>query len=185
MCLASSGSEACCWKDSNTGLWTVCALAAKETNPSLPFSLPMQTGPKEPAPCVEPGMGSEERLAWPAMKPLLQDIGQMQGGWREKQWKGWRDSSKGFHPAVGLRSACGWVDAMQKSPFVCGASEMGEWEGAVLKGRFPAVGLSTTHLAGCRDRAALPTVTLRARDGCRLAGRCDSRHCQVCEMPIR
>lgn len=78
----------------------------------------------------------------------------------------------------------GWVDAVQKSPFVCGASEMGEWEGAVLKGCFPAVGLSTAHLAGCRDRAALPTVMLRARDGCRLAGRCESQHCQVYEMPI-
>lgn len=39
-------------------------------------------------------------------------------------------------------------------------------------------------MAGCRDGAALALVTLRARDGSRLARRCDSQQCQVYEMSI-
>jgi len=78
----------------------------------------------------------------------------------------------------------GWVDAVQKRPFVCGASEVGEWEGAALERIFPCSRAEHSQHSWIHDRAALPLVMLRVRDASRLAGRWDSQHCQVNEMPI-
>lgn len=84
-CLVDSGSEVCCWKD-NTGL-SVLWLPRWLTLVCLSPSLPVLTGLEQP--CGEPaGYRTDARGDAPG-----------------DQQKGWRDMTKGYHPAVGLRSA--------------------------------------------------------------------------------
>lgn len=95
LCLADSGSDVCCWKE-NTGL-SVLWLPRWLTLVCLSPSLPVLTGPEQL--CGEPaGYRTDAKGDAPG-----------------DQWEGWRDLSKGFHPAVGLRSVLmsGWVDAIE------------------------------------------------------------------------
>lgn len=88
LCLADSGSEACCQKE-NTGLSVLCLSKWLSWFASLPAS-----ADRAWAACGEPaGYRTDAKGDAPV-----------------DQWKGWRDLSKGFHPAVGLRSAFdGWM----------------------------------------------------------------------------
>lgn len=132
MCLASSGSKALCWKDSTIGSWTTCALAAKVANPHLHVFLPTQTGPKEPPSCGKPGLAGDEAFAagyWTDARGMARRAVEMVEG--QEQWISSRSGAE-----ISLWMS-GWVDTTQKSPFVCGASEMGEWEGAAFERILP------------------------------------------------